>query len=125
MNKALIATATLALFTLAACQNQPEVVDSRAPDPMEKALANAAPVELPPAVAQSVTFRCRDNSLAFVDFFQGNRQVNFKTERDGTPTMLRSETEGGPFTANGITVTGTPTSITLAQPEKPELTCRA
>ncbi len=33
------------------------------PDPMADELANAAPVELPPSIAASKTYRCKDNSL--------------------------------------------------------------
>src|SRR5687768_2013085 len=60
----LIAAGALAL---AACNNEPEVIGERA-DPMKDQLANAAPVELPPAIAASKTYRCKDNSVVRVDW---------------------------------------------------------
>lgn len=59
------------LLATAACNSQPsqpEVVDTN-PDPMANILANRAPVELPPAIKSDKTFRCKDQSTAFVTFF--------------------------------------------------------
>ncbi|MFZ5749181.1 MAG: hypothetical protein ACOY45_16165 [Pseudomonadota bacterium] len=120
------AVAALALLSLAACENKPEEVDSRAPDPMASDLANAAPVELPPAIAAQVTFRCKDNSLVYVDFFSGDKQVLLKTEKDGTPTVLKAPAAGEPYVAEGgYKVTGDPKAITLELPGKSAITCRA
>jgi hypothetical protein len=114
------------LLPLAACQNKPEEVTSTAPDPMASQLANAAPVELPPAIASSVSLRCGDNSLVYVDFFQGNKQVQLRTEKGGKATMLKSTTEGGPFEAEGgYKLTGTPQNVNVTVPGKAARTCHA
>lgn len=125
MNRILPVVAALAALPLAACQSEPETVTSVAPDPLADQKAAAAPVELPPAIRAQVSFRCRDNSLVYVDFFAGDRQVNFRTERGTPPTTLTAETAGGPYTAEGYSVTGDAENITLKQPGKDELTCRA
>lgn len=121
--------AVLALLPLAACNSQPktEVVDTRAPDPMDTALRNAPKVELPPAIKSSVSFRCQPgNALVFVDFFQGDKLVNFRATKDGMPKQLKAEEAGKPFTnADGIKVTGTSKSVTVEQPGKGTLTCKA
>lgn len=120
--------AATALLSLAACgggSSEPEVLDTRAPDPLASQIANAAPVELPPAIKASVSLRCTDNSLVYVDFFEGDRLANFRTERGGTPTQLTAEEAGQPLAGGGVTVTGTPQSITLQQPGKGSLTCKA
>ena len=58
---------TLSALALAACE--PETIDgNKRPDPMADQLANAAPVELPPAIAASKTYRCKDNSLVQIDW---------------------------------------------------------
>lgn len=115
-----------ALLTLAACgPGKPEEVDTRAPDPQASELANAAPVELPPAVKASVTFRCKDNSLIYVDFFQGDTQANLKTAPDATPVHLTASAAGEPLTAEGYSVAGTPKSITVTLPGKGAQTCSA
>lgn len=119
--------AATALLSLAACggQAEPEIVDSRAPDPLASQIANAAPVELPPAIRARATLRCADNSLVFVDFFQGDLLANFRTEQGAPPVQLTAEEAGQPLSGGGVTVTGTPQQITLEQPGKGTLTCRA
>ena len=125
-NPSLIAAAA-ALLSLAACNNNaPEEVSSTAPDPMASQLANAAPVELPPAISESVTLRCGDNSLVYVDFFQGNKQVQLKTEKGGPATMLKAAEAGQPFeAAGGFKLTGTPKNVSVTLPGKPAKTSHA
>ena len=108
--------AAIALLPLAACNNQPEVVSSEAKDPNAEQIRNAAPVELPPSIAASVTFRCKDNSLLYVDFFQGNKLANLRTEKGGSPTQLKAEEAGKPYVGGNYTLTGTPKSIELKGP---------
>ena len=126
MHRILPVAAAAAFALLAGCgEQQPEQVDSRAPDPQASALRNAAPVELPPAMTASVTFRCKDNSLVYVDFFQGNKLANFRTERGTPPVRLTAEKDGDPLTADGYKLTGTQKSISLTRPGKGEMTCNA
>lgn len=62
----------MAATTLAACNNDP--IESKGPpDPMAQELANAAPVELPPAIASSKTYRCKDNSVVTIDWLHGGK----------------------------------------------------
>lgn len=117
--------AAAAALSLAACQNEPEVVDTRAPNPLASELANAPAVELPPSMKGSVSFRCSpDNSLVFVDFFQGDKLANLRTEKGGTPTVLRAEEAGQPLTAEGgYSLTGDMENITVTVPGKGERKC--
>lgn len=120
-----LAAAALSLFALAACQPQPEEVSSTAPDPMASQLANAAPVELPPAIAASKTLRCGDNSLIYVDFFQGDKQVQLRTEKGGSATMLKAPEPGQPFVAEGgYQLTGTHSNVSVTVPGKSARTCK-
>jgi hypothetical protein len=124
-NASLIVIAAAAL-SLAACQNAPEEVSSTAPDPMASQLANAAPVELPPAIAESVTLRCGDNSLVYLDFFQGNKQVQLKTEKTGPATMLKAAEAGQPFeAAGGYKLTGTSKNVDVTLPGTGSKNCHA
>lgn len=119
--------AATALLALAACNSQssPEVVDSN-PDPLAANLANAAPVELPPAIKADKTMRCKDGSLVYVTFFEGDKQAVVRTAKDGSPTMLKSDEAGKPRTAEGgWSMTGNTTEVTLTQPGKAALTCHA
>jgi len=111
-------TAAIAMLALAGCEQKTETVSTIAPDPMAAALANAAPVELPPAVTASVSYRCDDNSLAFVDFFAGDKQANLRTEKDGDIIHLTAENAGDPLTAaGGYKLEGDESNITLTTPE--------
>ena len=126
--KILPMTAVAALLVLAACNSKPaapEVLDSN-PDPMANTLANAAPVELPPAIKSEATLRCKDNSLLFVTFFEGDKQAVVRTKKDGPATTLKSAVAGAPKTADGgWSMTGSDTNVTLTAPGKAAQTCHA
>lgn len=114
-------TTSLALgavvLALAACKAEPESVNTGTNDPMDSALANAAPVELPPALKSSHSYRCKDNSLIFVDFMTDDKTANLKTDREGPVTVLKAPEAGQPFvsedgkttiasTSGGVTYNG-------------------
>jgi len=59
---------------LVACNKESHtIVGGDQPDPMKDELAKAAPVELPPAIASTKTYRCKDNSLVRIDWLQGGK----------------------------------------------------
>ncbi len=118
--------AAAALLALAACNSKPEapeVIDAN-PDPMAQELANAGAIELPPAIKADKSLRCSDNSLVEVRFFDGDKQVAVRTDKDGERTTLTAPNAGEPFTAEGgWKLTGDTSNITLEQPGKGSLTC--
>lgn len=117
----------VALSMLSACNNndEPEVVGGPA-DPMAQQLANAAPVELPPSVKVSRQYRCKDNSLLFVDFLSDDKTANLRTEKNGAPTKLVAPEAGKPFTAEGgYSVDGSGKQITATLPGKSGVSCKA
>jgi hypothetical protein len=126
MNMRLLPAAAVALLALSACNQEPEVISERAPDPMASQLANAAPVELPPAIKATVSMRCQPgNALLFVEFFGGDKQVTVATEQNGPKTRLTAPEAGQPFTAEGgWKLTGTPASATVEVPGKGTLSCK-
>jgi hypothetical protein len=118
----------VALFALSACNNteqKPVEVTSVADDPQAAAVHNRPMAELPPSIKADVTFRCKDNSLAYVIFFDGDKQAVVKTAKDGTPVKLTAEKAGDPLKADGYALTGNPKNITLTAPGKGTLTCKA
>lgn len=92
--------------TLVACQ-QETIVANEQPDPMADALANAAPVELPPAIASSKSYRCKDNGVVRIDWLQdgkgaylhgdGYAQTHLKPAdaAEGKPASTDLTAEGG------------------------------
>lgn len=124
MNRFLPAAA-VAFLALSACQQKTETVSATAPDPQAEALANRAPVALPPAITATKVFRCADQSLATVNFFADNKQVTVKIGDAVTPVKLTAEKAGDPYKADGYVLSGTPAGISLASPGKPEQRCKA
>ncbi|MDF2494259.1 hypothetical protein [Sphingomonas sp.] len=118
--------ATAALLALAACNSEPsapEVLDSN-PDPMARELANAGAIELPPSIKAEKSMRCDDNSLAYVTFFEGDKQVLLRTAKDGPATTLTAANGGEPLTAEGgWKLTGDTKNVTIEQPGKKPLSC--
>jgi hypothetical protein len=107
-------TAAAALLALAACnKSEPEVVDTN-PDPMANEIANAAPVELPPAVTDSAIYRCKDNSIVYVDFLGDKTQANVRTEKGGTPVAAKAAATGEPLTGEGTSVSGSGKTVDIA-----------
>ena len=128
MTVRILPIAAIALFALSACNNnaqKPVEVTSVSDDPNAAAVRNAAPVEMPPAITADVTMRCKDNSLVYVTFFDGDKQAVVKTSKDGKPVMLTAAAKGDPLKAEGYSLTGTPKNITLTAPGKGTLTCKS
>ncbi len=107
-------TAAAALLALAACnKSEPEVVDTN-PDPMANEIANAAPVELPPAVTDSAIYRCKDNSIVYVDFLGDKTQATVRPEQGGTPVAAKAAATGEPLTGEGTSVSGSGKTVDIA-----------
>lgn len=121
MRKILIPAAMAASVTLAACGSEPESVNRY--DAQAKALENAAPVAPPPMIAESHTYRCRDNSLIYVDFYTDNT-ANLRLTEDGERIPLTTEGGQPPFTGGGYSVSGSGENITFGRPNG-EISCRA
>ena len=119
----LIAVAGLGLLSACNKSDEPEVVGGPA-DPMAAQLANAAPVELPPSVKANKQFRCKDNSLIFVDYMSDDKTALLRTEKTGTPTKLTAPEAGQPFTAEGgFEVKGSGNDVTVTLPGKGAQAC--
>lgn len=112
-SKTLSAAALAALFILGACDREPEVINTN-PDPMADELAAAGPVELPPPVVASHSYRCADNSVVFVDVLGDNKSANIRTSRDDLPTQVTAPEPGQPMTAEGFSLSGTGEEVQIA-----------
>lgn len=113
MNKILLPAAFAALFILAACDNEPEVINTN-PDPMANQLAAAPPVEMPPSVSASHSYRCADNSVVFVDFLSDDRSANIRLDRSDMPTHVVAAAPGEPMTAEGFSLSGSGEEVQIA-----------
>ena len=118
MNILLVASA--ATLALTACNSEPEVVNQY--DAQAKALENAAPVQLPPAITASRTYRCSDNSLVYVDFYNDNT-AQLRTSQTGDSTVLTAAGGNPPYTADGHSVSANAENVRITAPGKNNLSC--
>lgn len=120
----LIAAASLAAFlSLSACK-QETITANEAQDPQAAELAKAKPVELPPAIVASRTYRCKDNSLLYAEFLSNNT-ARVRSEQGGTPTVLTAEAGNPPYKAEGYSLSANATQVTYAAPGKGSQSCKA
>ena len=73
-----------ASLLLSACNSEPEVIQAN-PDPQEKELAKAPPVQLPPAIKATKTYRCKDNSLVYVTFLDDDMTAMVRDKQEEPP----------------------------------------
>lgn len=121
----LLAASAAALATLAGCNSEPEAITVNRYDPQAEALKNAAPVAPPPMVQASRTYRCRDNSLVYIDFYTNNT-ATVRNERGGDVAATLTSPDGtAAYTADGYSVSGNTPTITYTGPGKNGISCRS
>ncbi|WP_454885024.1 hypothetical protein [Sphingomonas oryzagri] len=126
--RAFTALALLPFLALAACNSKPTVIQAQDDsDDMKTAVANAAPVELPPSIAATKTFRCKDNSVITLDFYSDGKSVGVHPKPNTRATVAKADAAGQPMkTADGAyTVSGTATaaSVDITMPGKDKQAC--
>src|ERR1700712_4363678 len=100
MNKAPLLAAVAALLSLAACNGKATpTAEQNASDAANAAEAAKPPVEMPPSVTATKTFRCDDNSVVSVEFYVGDKQANLHPTEKGAAIMLRADEAGKPLIA--------------------------
>ena len=120
----LTAASLAALLALGACSSEPETITAGTVDPQAEALKKAPPLtEAPPMIQASRTFRCKDNSLVYADFYTNNT-ARIRTEKDGAPTVLTAQA-GAPYTAEGWSLSANAAQVTLTAPGKGTQSCKA
>ncbi|USI73644.1 hypothetical protein [Sphingomonas morindae] len=121
------AAAGLLLFALGACNMQPENIEVGPNDDQKEALAHAKPVELPPAIEASKSYRCKDNSVVYIDWFAGGKSATVRPKKDDSPVMLKADQAGQPLTAEGgyaISGTSKASNVDVTLPGKGKQSCK-
>ena len=86
--------------------------------------APSAPIALPPAIANTQSYRCADASVISVDFMTDGTSAHLHTTPDGAPVTLTAPSAGAAFTGQGYTVSGTGSAITYTAPDKKAQSCK-
>ena len=120
----LLAAPLSLLLALGACEQ--ETIDPNADDRAEAAnVANAAAsLEAPPMIQASRTYRCKDNSLLYADFYT-NDTVQVRTKKDEPGTTLTAAAAGQPYTAEGYSLSSNSAQISYTAPGKGAQSCKA
>ena len=129
MTRTQLLLALAATAALAGCGNNDDhtIVAGPDGDVANQSPAANAPVALPPSIASSKIYRCKDNSVVYIDWLSDNKSANFRAKQNDVPVTLSAPEAGQPMVADGYSLTGTPEagSVTLARPGKGSQSCSA
>ena len=114
--------AALLALTLAACEN--ETIDPNENPERQASRNNAANVEAPPMIQASRTYRCKDNSLLYADFYT-NDTVRVRDKKEDAGTTLTAPAAGQPYVAEGYSVSANHAQISYTAPGKGAQSCKA
>jgi hypothetical protein len=114
MMRLFCSTLLIAAAALAGCDQSDHTLSPVGPyDPQANAVNTAAPVALPPAITAQKSYRCKDNSVVYVDWYADGsaRLKKDKTEAgtqipapaEGAPSALGGDANSTSITANGQT----------------------
>ncbi len=114
----------LAALCLSACDYQGQRITAVDGDPQASALAKRAPVTLPPAIASSVTYRCTDSRLLYVDYFTDDR-VMVRENRDGAPVILAGQGDHRSYSASGYALDRKASDVRFTSPDLGARLCKS
>ncbi len=120
----LSAAPLLALLALAACQAETIDPNQEAQANAAEAANKAAALPPPPMIQASRTYRCKDNSLLYADFYT-NGTVQVRPSKDEPGTTLTSAAGQPPYTAEGYSLSANSDQISYTAPGKGTQTCKA
>ncbi|MDP9162857.1 MAG: hypothetical protein M3N06_02035 [Pseudomonadota bacterium] len=124
MNRTLL-LAALAATALSACDKSDHNIVAGSKE--DNVTVNTAAVVLPPSIESSQSYRCKDNSVVYIDWLNDKKTADVSATKGGTATRLTSAEAGKAMTAAGYSLTGTKDSksITLERPGKASQSCKS
>jgi len=124
MNRILLLTA-LAATALTACDKSDHNIVAGSKE--DNVTVNTAAVVLPPSIESSQSYRCKDNSVAYIDWLSDKKSADISAKKGGPATRVTAAEAGKAMTAEGYSLTGNKdsTSVTLERPGKGSQACKA
>lgn len=108
----------LVLVALPACSNKGNGI------PPDNASAPVSTPSLPPSISASHTYRCNDNSLAFIDFMSDRTTLDLRGSKEAPPARMTAPAPGLPFVGDETTAIVNGKTIVLQQYKRPTRKCR-
>ena len=123
-------TLTLALVAataLAGCNKQDHTIVAGTRESRETNTVDPSTIKLPPAIEASKSYRCKDNSVVYIDWLNDKMTADIRPKKTDPATRVTTAEAGKPMTAEGYSLTGSSTasSITVERPGKGSQSCTA
>lgn len=113
MKKTILLLAPLSMLALAAC-NKTETPAEGEAGAEGASTTTAAPIEMPPAITASGTYRCADNTILYVDFLGKNEAADIRVgDKAATAVRVTAAAPEAPVTG------AAPAAPTEAEPAGP------
>ena len=123
-------TLTLALIAtaaLAGCSKEDHTIVAGTRESRETNTVDPSTIKLPPAIEASKSYRCKDNSVVYVDWLNDKMTADIRDKKIAPATRVTTAEAGEPMTAEGYSLSGTSTasSVTVERPGKGSQSCTA
>lgn len=124
MYRTLIITA-LAATALTACGKDDHTIVAGSKE--DNVTVNAAAIVMPPAIESTKSYRCKDNTVIYIDWLDDKKTADIRASKAGSATRVTSAEAGKPLAAVGYSLTGTKDSgsVTVERPGKGSQSCKA
>ena len=124
MNRIIILTA-LGASLLSACNKSDHTIVAGSKE--DNVTVNTANVVLPPAIESSQSYRCKDNSVVYIDWLNDKKTADIRAKKDGEATRVTAAEAGKAMTAAGYSLTGDKDAktVTVERPGKGSQSCKA
>ena len=124
MCRTLIITA-LAATALTACGKDDHTIVAGSKE--DNVTVNAAAIVMPPAIESTKSYRCKDNTVIYIDWLDDKKTADIRASKAGSATRVTSAEAGKPLAAVGYSLTGTKDSgsVTVERPGKGSQSCKA
>jgi hypothetical protein len=124
MNRTLI-IAALAATAITACSKSDHTIVAGSKD--DGVTVNTAAIVMPPAIESTKSYRCKDNTVVYIDWLNDKKTADIRASKAGSASRVVSAEAGKPMTAAGYSLTGTKdsASVTVERPGMGSQSCKA
>src|SRR3546814_8174222 len=83
------------------------------------------PIQMPPAIVASHTYRCTGGDVLYVDFLADGTSINVKQRPSGPSLRLTAPSQGLTYVGDGMNLGLNGKDIKIDEPKKPSRMCRS